>query len=301
MRIVVDWGTSRLRVRLVDDAGRTVEALADGRGIATVAPGDHETVLRSLVDPWLERHPSATVLAFGMVTSRDGWVEVPYVPCPFDAAALAAGSVERTLGGGTRIRFLPGARDEGASPYPDVMRGEETELVGCEARSARAVVLPGTHSKWARVEDGAVRGFRTAMTGELHALLVAHAFVGRGGDGAEARPDAFVEAVDLARDADDGLLTTLFGARTGRLAGRLGSGDVAEHLSGTLIGHEIRSAIEAGRCAPGEPLAVVGTGALAERYARAADRFGIEARIDADDAGTRGALAVAAHLERDCP
>ena len=298
MRVVVDWGTSRLRARLVDGSGRTVETRADDRGIAAVAPGTHETVLRSLVGPWLRAEPAATVLAFGMVTSRDGWVEVPYVPCPFDAAALAAGSVPRDFGDGLRVRFLPGARDAGARPYPDVMRGEETELVGCAAGDARAVVLPGTHAKWARVEDGSVTGFRTAVTGELHALLVAHAFVGRGDGEAEARPDAFLEAVDAARDAADGILTSLFGARTGLLAGALGPGDVAEHLSGTLIGHEIRAAIEAGRCAPGEPLLVVG-GALAGRYARAAERFGLEVRIDPDEAGTRGALAVAAHLEND--
>ena len=303
--VAVDWGTSNLRAWRLDAAGDVLDARADDRGIARIERGGHERVLRALVGDWLAPDPEGvSVVAFGMVTSRDGWVEVPYVPCPFDAASLAEACLSRTLDDGVRVRFVPGARDASSEPFPDVMRGEETQLVGCETEDARTVVLPGTHGKWARIEEGAVRGFRTVVTGELHGVLVEHAFIGRGDDRGNGDDvddgrvaDAFIDAVEHARDRPDGLLAGLFDARTGVLAGRLAPGDVREYLSGALIGHEMRDALAAGRCERGETLLIVGDGALAGRYARAAERFGLRARIDAGLAGVRGAFAVAQHLE----
>ena len=62
---------------------------------------------------------------------------------------------------------------------PDVMRGEETQLVGAVAADEASVlaVLPGTHSKWARVDRGRVVDFTTYMTGELYGVLLSHSIL----------------------------------------------------------------------------------------------------------------------------
>ena len=67
------------------------------------------------------------------------------------------------------IRILPGIaqRDPKA---PDVMRGEETQLLGAlgvDAADDAVVCMPGTHSKWVRANGGTVERFATFMTGEL--------------------------------------------------------------------------------------------------------------------------------------
>ena len=62
------------------------------------------------------------------------------------------------------------------------MRGEETQILGVLAASGRGdglFVLPGTHSKWARVEAGRIVGFATFMTGEVFAALKDHSLLGR--------------------------------------------------------------------------------------------------------------------------
>ena len=148
---------------------------------------------------------------------------------------------------GGELAIVPGARCIGAAGVPDVMRGEETQLVGAirldePARPGRA---PGTHSKWAVVERGRLVEFATYMTGELYAVLLSHSILGRMAaeiaGAAEARGAAFARGV-VRGSAGDGLAHAIFGARTLALAGDLAPEDVGDWLSGVLIGDEIRAA-----------------------------------------------------------
>jgi 2-dehydro-3-deoxygalactonokinase len=201
-------------------------------------------------------------------------VEAPYADVPADVAAVSRSLVHVADAG---LWIVPGvAQRHGA---PDVMRGEETQLFGAmeHERSlgdAATVVLPGTHSKWARVAGGRIESFTTYMTGELFAVLRAHSILGR-----LAAPDAgaesasgedFERGVLAARDAPSGLASVLFSARAAVLVGTLAPAEVLDYLSGLLIGDEIRCGLAAG----GRPAALIGDEALCRRYAAALARFG---------------------------
>ena len=106
------------------------------------------------------------------------------MPCPADVTALAAYAVRVDTPLGKNLWLAPGLRHDPADAAPDVMRGEEIQIAGAlvaqPAWAVRAcIVLPGTHSKWVRLEDGRVVAFETHLTGELYAVLRQHSILGR--------------------------------------------------------------------------------------------------------------------------
>ena len=244
-------------------------------------------------------------IACGMIGSRQGWIEAPYVQCPANLADLGRGLV--TTPGG-ELAIVPGARCVDASGVPDVMRGEETQLVGAIRQDDPRVlaVLPGTHSKWAIVERGRLTEFVTFMTGELYAVLLAHSILGRMAGrtaGASTEADgAFVRGVARG-SAGDGLAHAIFGARTLALAGDLAPEDVGDWLSGVLIGDEIRAARDWARAhdVDATTVRVIGDGALVARYVRALDELGTGAEAGPVAAAALGLYRIAQHaglLER---
>src|SRR5690606_3327905 len=157
---------------LFDSEGGVHETRHRAWGIRQLPQGGFEAALSSICAGW----PACPVLAAGMVGSRQGWHEAPYVDTPADVHALAARLVTVAAADGRRIHIVPGVRD-GAGP--NVMRGEETQLVGAldvQPRIAEGtpLVLPGTHSKWVQSHRGRITGFTTMMTGELYGLLCKH-------------------------------------------------------------------------------------------------------------------------------
>jgi 2-dehydro-3-deoxygalactonokinase len=190
----------------------------------------------------------------GMIGSRQGWLEMPYCPCPVHALDLskAVGTIETDYG---TIRILGGIsttdsgddRDKttGNQRY-DVMRGEETQIFGIEPRpGSQLVVTPGTHSKWAMVEDAVIQNFRTYMTGELYAVLRQHSILGRlmtGQEGQSIDETSFMDGVHNAFEDQD-LLHSLFDVRTQALFQRKQSDKLASYLSGILIGSEVSGAV----------------------------------------------------------
>src|SRR5215475_12064003 len=148
--IAVDWGTTSLRAYRVDAAGAIVDRLEAPAGIMQVPKGDFGGTFDRLVGPWLGQG-RLPVVASGMIGSRQGWREAPYAECPAGAADLAGKLVSVTSPAGHEVRLVPGVMRTDADGVPDVMRGEETQIVGCLADGdppRRIFVLPGTHSKW---------------------------------------------------------------------------------------------------------------------------------------------------------
>ncbi|MDR7267430.1 2-dehydro-3-deoxygalactonokinase [Pelomonas saccharophila] len=281
--IALDWGSTRLRAFLLGADGAVLETRQSGQGASTLAgKAAFEQAFSAVTADW----PGLPALACGMVGSQHGWREAPYAPCPADAAALARHALKLD----ERISILPGLMHDGGQP--DVMRGEETQIVGALALhpdlAARAcLVLPGTHSKWARVEAGRVTGFATHMTGELYALLRQHSVLARlmPADGASPpSSQAFLAGVDAARK-EGALSHQLFAVRTLGLFKRLAAEQLPDYLSGLLIGHEIAHELAGG--APGR-LALVGDPALCERYALALGRFGVTAPLQLDNTAPAG-------------
>ena len=275
--IGLDWGTSRLRAMLFDGDGAVHETRSRAWGIRHLPEGGFDAALSSICEGW----PSAPVLAAGMVGSRQGWREVGYVDTPAGIDALAAGIVDVRSADGRRVGIIPGVRD---ALSVDVMRGEETQVVGAlalrpELAGHVCLLLPGTHSKWIDVRDGRIVRLATMMTGELYAILREHSILGAGLPGATASAldaDAFDAGVRAARDsAAAGALTKLFSARALMLDGRLAPGAVPDYLSGLLIGEELRAGLASGWLRGDAPPLLVGDESLCARYSRAATAFNL--------------------------
>ena len=292
--VIVDWGTTSFRADLVTGAGEILGHIETLQGISDLQGCGFESVLMAALGQWRMAHGPLPVVALGMITSRNGWIEVPYVPCPAGPSDLARGAVRRELPDGAPLLLLPGLADPARLPFPDVMRGEETQIVGNGLERAATIVLPGTHSKWARVRDGRIQGFQTFVTGEIFALMMKHSFIARAAV-APAEPDmaAFRRGLFEA-ERTPAMLSVLFSARTGVLAGLLRPEEVGDYLSGLAIGQEFRQARETGWFGPRETIDIVGNDGLNMRYAIAADIFGLRVRSVADGAAVRGALAILA-------
>jgi 2-dehydro-3-deoxygalactonokinase len=164
-------------------------------------------------------------------------VEVPYLDCPADLPAIAAALARVS---DPALAIVPGLICRDADGVPDVMRGEETQILGAleEASSPQAVVLPGTHSKWALTSESGIETFATFMTGELYAVLREHSILGRLA-AAGSDPGAFERGVLSSLGSRVGLSHELFSARTLALTDKLASAGVADYLSGLLIGAEV--------------------------------------------------------------
>ncbi len=289
--IALDWGSTRLRAFLLGDGGEVLQTRQSSDGAATLKGAEqYAAALAALVGDWRADHPELKLLACGMVGSQYGWREAPYVRCPADAAALAG----QVLKLDDRISIIPGLVDDAAQP--DVMRGEETQIVGALALNPAlageaCLVLPGTHSKWARVKAGRVTGFATHMTGELFALLRQHSVLNRlmPADGSSpASPEAFLKGVDAARE-EGALSHQLFAVRTLGLFKQLVPEQLPDYLSGLLIGHELAHELQGSQ----PRVALIGDPALCARYAQALARFGQPEPLRLDNTAPAGLWALA--------
>ena len=273
--VALDWGTTSLRAYLLGAAGVVLDRRSESLGILQIPGRDFAGVYRTVTKEWRQHHPGLPAIASGMIGSAQGWIEAPYVDVPADLdAVVRMMAVEPDTG----LRIIPGLSQRGAAP--DVMRGEETQLFGAQAHSRSLahggrVVLPGTHSKWARISNGRIEGFTTYMTGELFAVLRGHSILGRLADPAAAGETAvgpgFLRGVQAARDAPGALSSLLFSARSTVLVGDLPATESLDYLSGLLIGDELRWALTAGD----PPLAIVGDPTLGGRYVAALREFGV--------------------------
>ena len=177
------------------------------------------------------------------------------------------------------------------------MRGEETEIFGVADAGARLIVLPGSHSKWAKVDGDRVAAFKTFVTGELFAALRDHTIAGAFARAAPAKSPGEPFALGVRRGAaagacegKSGLLGLMFGARSLPLMGAISETDAGEYLSGLLIGTEIG---EARRLYPGEEPYVAGAETLVERYLAAFAALDVSARAAPPRAAARGLFRIA--------
>lgn len=287
--IALDWGTTSFRAALLDAAGNALERRAASAGILQVPDRGFAAVLEREVGPWLERSPGLPVYASGMIGSRQGWVEAPYAPCPAGVAEVAAGVV-RHEEARLVLHLVPGLACVDAEGVPDVMRGEEAQVLGTGLGDG-LVVLPGTHSKWASVVGGRIAAFRTFMTGELYAALKGHTILGRLMQGEAEDEAAFVAGARRGAGAPV-LGHALFSARTLPLTGLLPETGVAAYLSGLLIGAEIAGGLALIGPAPAE-LLVVGDERLQRLYGLAGRTLGVRFVPGPADAAFLGCLLVA--------
>ena len=291
--IAIDWGTTAARAYRLDAQGAVRDERSAALGISHVRDQRYAEALADLLGDW--QTDPAPRLACGMIGSRQGWVEAPYVECPASLEAIAAGIApvaDAALG------IVPGLRTRDRFGIPDVMRGEETQLIGAVAASEASVlaVLPGTHSKWACVERGRVIDFATYMTGELYAVLLTHSLLGRMAERTQPAAIGPTFHQGVRRGLAAGELThAMFGARTLVLTGELAPAGVDNWLSGLLIGREVADAIAWAieQHADATRVRIIGSDVLADRYAAALVVAGITAERGDRDAAARGLWRIA--------
>jgi 2-dehydro-3-deoxygalactonokinase len=298
--IAGDWGTSNLRLFLCNTEGVALDS-SNGPGAADTH-GQFAHVLNSLTSVWQERYGPLKTLLCGMVGSTIGWVEAPYLPCPAKPDQLADAC--KSLEGG-RVHIVPGLSCRNRFNAPDVMRGEETQVLGALrltqslGQGRRLLCLPGTHTKWAVVEDGVIHEFFSAPTGEVFAVLNEHSVLVRNHGGAHDRSDSTAFRAGLA--AFNGfpqgqLLHRLFECRARQLAGELTAPAAESFLSGLLIASDTYGALQlmAGPITA-KPITLIGSPDLTQRYASALSLNGCASQqLD----GSTAALAGLAQIHR---
>lgn len=297
--IAGDWGTSRLRLYLCDAAGNV---LARGEGEGASVP-DCAGRFAVAVAAWDKAHGILPAVLSGMVGSTIGWQEVPYLKCPAKPSAIAAAAL-RFEAGDRGLAILPGLTCRSKTGAPDVMRGEETQILGALrlhpnlAKGRHLFCLPGTHAKWVSVTDGAVTQFQTALSGELFELLRRHSVLVSDRleeSSVDAQNPAFMLGLDFVRQnrkAD--LLYLLFSARSRVVTGEMAKSDAPSYLSGLILGKDIATA--AALFEFDGPVQLICTPALAALYGKALSAYdGRSATIDGDRAALEG--LVHAHAE----
>ncbi len=289
--IGIDWGTTSFRAFRIARDGSIRDRRASPRGILNVPDNRFGETLREEIGPWLAAGDDHVLLS-GMIGSRQGWKEAPYLACPAGAPEIAAALTEIPFDWG-QVKLVPGLATEDTAGVPEVMRGEETQIVGClpAIGGSGLACLPGSHSKWAHVEAGRIIGFTTHLTGEAFAALRGHTILARMMHDGATDPTVFDQGVARSGDAD-GLLHHVFGARTLALTGRMAESATASYLSGILIGHEVRAALGAQRDTVVE---VIGTLELTALYARAIAACGCYAERRDGDAAAHGLAAIGEH------
>lgn len=295
--VLGDWGTSQVRLWLC--RGDAVVETATGPGIAALR-ADGRTpaeVLAALTGPWHRDHGRLKTLLCGMVGANIGWVDAGYVDCPATGPKIAAAVVDVDVES-RDIAIVPGLACERGLGGPDVMRGEETQIIGALglvphlAQGRHVLCLPGTHSKWAVVDNGRIVHFQTALTGELFAVLQAHSIL-LARTSVDADADGFRTGVARIAQAGPGqLIHLLFETRSRQLRDGMSIAHATGYLSGLLIGAEV-AAMDAG------PVTLIGSQALTDLYATALATFGRQATIVDGAAAVRAGLRAIAQWRKE--
>jgi len=291
--IAGDWGTSNLRLALCDGDGHTLET-RKGPG-AAAARGRFAEVFDELTQDWRATHGDLPAVLCGMVGSAFGWREAAYLPSPAELAELA----DALASPRASVHIVPGMRCTNPLGAPDVMRGEETQLLGALNGLAagldagrQLVCLPGTHTKWVSVQGGLVQEFLTVPSGELFALLCDHSVLVR--DPAMPvthRAAEFERGLQAAaRHPEIPLTHKLFQARSLRLDQQLAPEGAASWTSGLLIGTDVAGALQLfPELDARAPVYVIGAPHLTAAYSIALTRAGHQARaVDGEAAALAG-------------
>jgi 2-dehydro-3-deoxygalactonokinase len=162
--IAIDWGTTHLRAYRLAASGDIEARKIAAKGIMSIPPGGFAVALEELLEEWSDL-PDPIFMS-GMIGSRQGWLEVPYVECPAGLHELAAGVRTAPSSGKRSVQICPGLSCSDGAGVPDAMRGEEVQIFGALSASGMenaTICLPGTHSKHALIRNNKIDLFLTHM------------------------------------------------------------------------------------------------------------------------------------------
>ena len=283
--IAVDWGTSNLRAYAMDASDQVLAEATSDQGMSTLQPSQFEPTLRALLSEWALPTP-CTVIACGMVGSRQGWQEAPYRSVPCLAHSDAPVQVSN-VGDDLTVWLISGIKQ---SAPADVMRGEETQIAGFLALNPDwdgVLCMPGTHCKWVHVSAGEIVSFRTFMTGELFDVISTGTVLRHSLTSREMDDDAFDSAASDTLSRPETFAANLFSLRAADLLSGQSAATARGHLSGALIGMELAAAKPYWL---GQNVALIGSPRLCTLYARALAAQGVKASQSDAASVTRAGL-----------
>lgn len=300
--IAGDWGTSSCRLYLFQGAiGADFSVLEsiEGDGVSKLERSDIENHFFNKVEPWLSQYKIEHVLLSGMVGATIGWREASYANCPASIESQLASGISFNARG-LDFTILGGVKTLNALGLPDVMRGEETQLIGVtqqlasedmSSEGASVVILPGTHNKWAILESGSIRDFFTAFTGELFAILSSHSILTGGQALSDIDDQSFEQGIIAARDSQADIVHLLFSTRSTQLASDNPPSSAPSYMLGLVIGRDIASGLDLVRTKYNiQPanIGIIANDAICETYRKALFLFNIEVlKIDAEQVAHR--------------
>ena len=296
----INWGSSNCRAHLIAPDGTVLETLEAAAGVATLQREGMVEMANRVYARWPD---APRVYAAGMIGSNVGWTDAGYVECPAGFDRLRDELVPTRIGE-LSLHIVPGlacVRERDGAP--DIMRGEETELLGLQASGrlddAPLVALPGTHTKWVRIEGGRVVEFMTAMSGEIYDRLTAAGLLASIVEGPSVDGVAFRDGVRTSASRTLGLGALLFGARARVIRGLLPKANASSYLRGLLIGSEIADALALFPQPRGRAMPLVGSPAVCALYAAALDELGSASRaVASSDAIARGFAEIDARVRQ---
>lgn len=294
--IVADWGTTNLRLYLIDDQLNRLAEIKNQQGLTNLTDS-FPTTLKTHVNPWLSKYGELPIIVIGMAGSREGWVETPHIRCPAKISDLAGSSYKISLSDTLKALIVPGISANSISIAPDFMRGEETQVFGAlellknSGHSGRcAFCLPGTHTKWVSVAEGSIESCSTVMTGEIFNLFCKHSILSTSiSENYKPVDKKFIAGLTTSKRAG-GLMHQVFSVRTNNILGSNSLEDGNSYLSGILIGNDILAMSQYTK----EKIFIIGQEKLARLYYQAFNFFDMSSvNIDSKKATLVGAYNIA--------
>ena len=286
--LVADWGTTSLRIYVLDDKGRIVTKRTSDKGILVAKTLGFEKTFELEADGLLDNQQ---ILLGGMVGSRNGWIETEYVDCPATLEGIAnrLGTVTwRSQSGISRTaKITPGVRFLAEDGMSDIMRGEELQILGLMQQiknESETIVLPGTHSKWVSVTNNTISTFRTYMTGEVFELLANQSILKSEAKTEPFDNHVFLDGVKLG-STKASLTNLIFQVRTHLINGKLQPSSCDSFLSGILIGNEISHEARNQKL-----IHLISNTKLSKLYSMALQYFNIESVTYDEDIFTKSAF-----------
>lgn len=291
--IVIDWGSSNIRAFLYIN-GQQADIKKSSEGVTVVRGKDCEQAFDRLTKEWFDKYGPLPVTMCGMVGSVNGWVDAQYLPCPVELSNIAYNLTNVEHSKGYDIKIIPGICVKNKDNY-NVIRGEETQLAGAANQfKSNVYLMPGTHCKWVRAEDLKVINFRTAMTGELHSILMKYSLIGLGSKEQETSVDTFKQGLYRGY-FENNLVPRLFEIRASNILGSISPSCISEYLSGLLIGAEIASMQKIFEISKDDgPITIIGNEFFKDRYAIGLDLADLSYNfIEGDKAILKGIIPIA--------
>ena len=266
MILIIDGGTTNLRVTLLSDERKPLDSIARDGGVRHTAVDGNNSYLKTTLAECiaqllgrngLEAGDVRRCIAYGMITSDMGLLEIPHVSAPASAQDLKNAMREQVFPeiAPFPITFIPGVRNFAAPvdlenfSMMDMMRGEETEAIGLYnllgLKEKAMLVLPGSHNKFvAMSEEGKILGCMTSISGELLDAMTHHTLLADAVGSAFVTPEDYVSEMAMEGAwacSQSGLGRAAFSGRILRTLGKRSKAEIQSYLLGAALALDVQA------------------------------------------------------------